>query len=90
MEFASFEKVFRVSGFSSRQIKKIQMECYRNYEDAHGKRIATSGQKRMSYDFLINLIRDMEYEEIGQYMYSICRATDDQCKNLYDELENVA
>ena len=52
MEFKVFEENFKKAGFTSRQIKKIQQRAYKEYEDAHGKRIATGGQKQIAYNFL--------------------------------------
>lgn len=83
MEYKVFEKIFKDAEFTERQMKKIREECYKNYADAHGKKIATGGQKRMTYGFFIDFIRDMELQELKDYMWRICRATAEQSESLY-------
>ena len=87
MEFKVFEENFKKAGFIPRQIKKIQQRAYKEYEDGHGKRIATGGQKQIAYDFLTTQLYEMTQEELEKEMYSICRASKEQTAALYKVLE---
>lgn len=87
MEFKQFEEIFKDAGFTPRQIKKLQRRAYKEYEDANGKKIATGGQKQMSYDFLITYLRELSNGELVDEMQGICKASREQSERLYTALE---
>lgn len=88
MEFKQFEEIFKASGFTPRQIKKVQQRAYKEYEDMSGKKIATGGQKQVSYDFLVTQLYEMDEEKLAKEMHDICRATEEQSEQLYKVLES--
>ena len=88
MEFKQFEEIFKAAGFTPRQIKKIQQRAYKEYEDMSEKKIATGGQKQVSYDFLVTQLYEIDEENLANEMHNICRATEEQSKQLYNVLES--
>ncbi len=52
-----------------------------------GKKIATGGQKQLSYDFLATYLRDLDKENLVVEMDDICKATGEQSEQLYTVLE---
>lgn len=87
MEFKQFEEIFKDVGFTPRQVKKLQQRAYKEYENANGKKIATGGQKQMSYDSLITYFRGLNSGELIDEMQSICKASREQSERLYAALE---
>lgn len=89
MEYKVFERIFKGIGLVERQIKKLRERSYKEYEDCNGKKIATGGQKKMAYDFLVQYLRELELEDLVNEMYSICKASREQSEKLYDVLNEA-
>lgn len=87
MEFKQFEEIFKDAGFTPRQVKKLQQRAYKEYESVNGKKIATGGQKQMSYDSLITYFRGLSSGELIDEMQGICKASREQSERLYATLE---
>lgn len=87
MEYKDFERIFKGAGFTERQVKKVRERAYKEYEDAHGKRTATGGQRKIAYDFLVSLLYNMSQEDLTDTMYKICKASGEQSAKLYSLLD---
>jgi hypothetical protein len=87
MEYRVFEEIFKKAGFTPRQVKRVQQRAYKEYEDMRGKRVATGGQKKMSYNFLIKYLFELDVEDLVKEMYNVCRASREQVSQLHTILE---
>ena len=86
MEYKNFEMIFSGAGFTQRQIKKVRERAYKEFEDAHGKKAATGGQRKSAYQFLISFLYNMSQEELTDIMWKICKASSEQSEKLYNLL----
>lgn len=87
MEYKDFEMIFSGAGFTPRQIKKVRERAYKEFEDAHGKKAATGGQRKSAYQFLVSYLCGMSQEELTDTMWEICKASSEQSEKLYNLLE---
>lgn len=53
---------------TERQIDAVQKKALQNYEDAHGHKAMSKGEKMLAYDFMIDFIRDMDITECVRYL----------------------
>ena len=53
---------------TERQITALQKMALQNYEDAHGCKARSKGEKMLAYDFMVDFIRDMEVVECVRYL----------------------